>query len=154
MKISLRIDSALLKQILKRPDVAFHATSILVLPQILTEGFRVDLNKGETTKAVYATQVDLGVNYNRDGGKTIKIPLNLSGLKLLDLKDPALYENDGRPSFQQSWYKIRDQIEAKGIFPKGYDGVFMNTHNSQKIHEVILRPDIATKCIIRDAFLE
>lgn len=151
-KTEVTVDRAALRTVLKRPSIVFHETSMKVLASILRDGFDVRTGTGEQSRAVFCTSMDLGVDYNRAGGAAVKIPVDLAGLTLLDLGDPALHEQD-RPSYKQSWYVIKDTAEERGEFPAGYDGLISySIAKKGKVHEAILKAEVASRAIVRTPF--
>jgi hypothetical protein len=131
------------------PDIVYHYTSARAATLIRSDGFKTGLilNNGERTAAVYATQVNTGVNYNRDVGKTVRLAISIPGIKCLDLaslpKDPSLH------SFEQQDYIVRQIVEIHGKFPIGYDAIVRYAINQKgRIHEIAIKPEVATKHLL------
>ena len=131
-------------------NIVYHYTSHKNKDNILKSGFKTgkELNAGERTGAVYATQVNTGVNYNRHGGKTIKIPIDISKIKSLDLD--SLPKDPNKHSFEQQDY-VTQQNAENGIFPEGYDAVHrMSSSKKGKIHQIAIKPEVASKFISKE----
>ena len=128
------------------PNIVVHYTSSKVEPIIRASGFKTgqELGVGETTGAVYASQINTGVNYNRHGGKTVPIRINIQNIKCLELN--SLPSDESKPSFEQPAYTVRQNVE-RGIFPKGYDAIISRRADG-KIHEIAIKPGIATKYMV------
>lgn len=128
----------------KNPNIVWHETNAKNAKSILSEGFRTDTGQGELTKAVYASQGKQTTDYVR-GGKRAVIPMDISGLNLLDTT--TLKDIPGKRSFEQPAFLARNNAE-KGIFPKGYDGIL--TRNSDgTIYEVALKQEVANKAKVQ-----
>lgn len=130
-------------------NIVFHETSKKAANIILRDGFKTgkDLKTGEGTHAVFAAQVFDNVSYVRGSNKGVRIPININGLKLLNIDDLPIDKN--KKSFEQESYLIKEKVED-GIFPEGYDGVVTYNRTKNKIYECVLKPEIASKRIIKD----
>ena len=85
------------------------------------------------------------VTYNRGTtDKTVMVEVATKNLKLFDTINYS--NNPSLPSYKQQQYIIRQNIEEKGIFPNGYDGVIIRGgHNGISIYEIVLTKEAANK---------
>lgn len=122
------------------PDVVWHFTSSKVEKKIRDGGFKTgdELGVGELSGSVFATQIDTGVDYNRHGGKTVKIGIDISKMKIFDIQHMTSNE------------KYLHKVDYEnGIIPDGYDAVKTYTpEHPDKIFEIAIKPEVATKYII------
>jgi hypothetical protein len=133
------------------PFIVFHETSKSAEEKILKEGFKTgkELNTGETTNAIFTSQV-FENSYVRNSNKGIRIPINIKGLKLMNVDEIPI--DNSKKSFEQESYIIRCNAED-GIFPNGYDGIISYHKHGKyknKIWECVLKPEVAIKRIIKE----
>jgi hypothetical protein len=124
------------------PNIVWHFTSSKVENKIREGGFKTgeELGVGEQSGAVFATQIDTGYNYNRHGGRTVKIGIDIDKMKILDTDDMT----------SEQKYNLRLDIERYGLIPDGYDAVvFYESGKKHRIWEIAIKPDIATKYIVK-----
>jgi hypothetical protein len=143
-----------IKALKQNPNIVWHETNAKNVDSILRDGFKTgkELNVGEHTDAVYFSgskgQKWEGagrIKYGYGKGKTAKIPLDISKLKLLDRA--SLKDIPGLPSYKQPSYLAYRNAED-GIFPEGYDGL-IKYNKDGSVYELALRKDVATSNIVR-----
>lgn len=134
------------------PQYIYHQTNINNAKEILKTGFEYGavLGKGENTFGIFFAPTHRGMkntNYNRGiTDKTAMVEVKTAGLNLFDTN--SLKKNPLLPSYKQDEYIMRQNIEAKGIFPKGYDGVIIrNQYENNTIYEIILKKEKANNNI-------
>lgn len=140
------------RDVFEIPKYIYHQTDIENAKEILKHGFEYGgiLGKGEYTFGIYFAPTYLGmenVNYNRGtSGKNIMVQVKTDGLNLFDVDN--LKNDPNLPSYKQPRYIMMQNIETKGVFPKGHDGVFSrDEYNKNRISEIVLTKEAANKNI-------
>lgn len=134
----------------RNPNIVWHETATRNAREIINNGFKTgkELNIGEAVDSIHFSvgRNTQGASYIRDGSKGVKLAADISNLNLLDLS--KVKKVDGLPSYEQESFIIRKNAEKNGIFPDGYDGMYLSSNG--KPYEYILRKDVANDVLIGD----
>jgi len=145
--------------------LVYHTTNAAAAANILRQGFRTgaDLGVNERRKAVYAADKDVNPElYSRNdrdtepyhGQSTALIPINLKGLRLLNITDGphppgTSYSDPEAFPFHKAFQAIVNRGDLHRIppFAEGkIDGV-INYLDDDRIYQVCLPADVATLAI-------